>query len=174
MRAVSAGSSPFTRSAKSFLKALTPDRLHGDPIMAVRRRVLYSGPPPEDEEFMAQLRRRFKHEVVALSEHLGATWSTCGAMGTSTEPLPSADGGDGPFGSSWRAGRERAQEACMPRGETVISCLAPFGAGGLGRHLQEVARALQRTGRDPICLCGPCEDPSALPERCQGRCRTAA
>ena len=71
VRAVSAGSSPFTRSAKSFLKALTPDRLHGDPIMAVRRRVLYSGPPPEDEEFMAQLRRRFKHEVVALSEHLG-------------------------------------------------------------------------------------------------------
>ena len=55
----------------------------------------------------------------------------------------------------------------MPRGETVISCLAPFGAGGLGRHLQEVARALQRTGRDPICLCGPCEDPSALPERCR-------
>jgi hypothetical protein len=38
---------------------------------ALWRRALYRDPPPPDEEFMLELRRRFKPEVVALSEYLG-------------------------------------------------------------------------------------------------------
>jgi hypothetical protein len=35
------------------------------------RRVVYKPPPPPDERLMLELRRRFKGEVVALSEYLG-------------------------------------------------------------------------------------------------------
>jgi Sulfotransferase family len=50
--------------------SLTPTPLRG----AVRsrwRRVAYGEPPQPDEEFMRELRRRFKPEVEALSEYLG-------------------------------------------------------------------------------------------------------
>jgi hypothetical protein len=36
----------------------------------IRHGVLYGSPAAPDEEFMAELRRRFKGEVVALSEYL--------------------------------------------------------------------------------------------------------
>ncbi len=42
----------------------------------------------------------------------------------------------------------------MPAGQAVVSCPAPFGAGGLGRHLQELAEALDRRGPPAICMCG--------------------
>lgn len=42
----------------------------------------------------------------------------------------------------------------MPPGQVVVSCPAPFGAGGLGRHLQELADALDRRGPPAICMCG--------------------
>jgi len=42
----------------------------------------------------------------------------------------------------------------LPPGQTVVSCPAPFGAGGLGRHLQELADALDRRGPPAICMCG--------------------
>jgi hypothetical protein len=71
VRAVSAGAGPLSRTAKSVLMRLLPNRLRGDALQAVRRRVLYSDPPPVDEEFMQELRLRFKDEVVALSEYLG-------------------------------------------------------------------------------------------------------
>jgi glycosyltransferase involved in cell wall biosynthesis len=42
----------------------------------------------------------------------------------------------------------------MPPGQVVVSCPAPFGAGGLGRHLKEIADAVDRRGQPAICLCG--------------------
>lgn len=43
----------------------------GGAFQAVWRRVLYTDPPAPDEQLMLELRRRFKGEVVALSEYLG-------------------------------------------------------------------------------------------------------
>jgi hypothetical protein len=39
-------------------------------IYPVRRRLLYGDPHPLDERLMTDLRKRFKAEVVALSEYL--------------------------------------------------------------------------------------------------------
>jgi hypothetical protein len=38
--------------------------------MALRRRVISPDAPPPDEDVMMELRRRYKPEVVALSEYL--------------------------------------------------------------------------------------------------------
>jgi glycosyltransferase involved in cell wall biosynthesis len=46
------------------------------------------------------------------------------------------------------------QERVVPSGQVVVSCPAPFGAGGLGRHLKEIADALDRRGQPAICMCG--------------------
>jgi glycosyltransferase involved in cell wall biosynthesis len=50
--------------------------------------------------------------------------------------------------------RLAAQEQVLPPGQVVVSCPAPFGAGGLGRHLQELVDALDRRGPPAICMCG--------------------
>jgi glycosyltransferase involved in cell wall biosynthesis len=62
---------------------------------------------------------------------------------------------EGPLGAKWRAAREADQERVVPAGQVVVSCPAPFGAGGLGRHLKEVADAVDRRGPPAICMCGP-------------------
>jgi glycosyltransferase involved in cell wall biosynthesis len=41
---------------------------------------------------------------------------------------------------------ERAQESALHPGRAVVSCPAPYGAGGLGRHLREIAEAIERSG----------------------------
>src|SRR5271165_197007 len=61
--------------------------------------------------------------------------------------------------ASWRADAERAQEAAMPAGRVVASCAAPFGIGGLGRHLQEIVAALDRRGQPRVCLSGATASP---------------
>jgi hypothetical protein len=53
------------------LRALTPPGARRRALPALRRRVLYREPPPPDAQFMLELRRRFRGEVVALSEYLG-------------------------------------------------------------------------------------------------------
>jgi glycosyltransferase involved in cell wall biosynthesis len=60
-----------------------------------------------------------------------------------------------PLGAQWRSAREATQERLVPSGQVVISCPAPFGAGGLGRHLQEIADAVDRGGQPAICMCRP-------------------
>jgi glycosyltransferase involved in cell wall biosynthesis len=58
--------------------------------------------------------------------------------------------------ASWRAGVEGMQTAALPPGSVTVSCSAPFGVGGLGRHLQEIAAALQRRGEGSCqCVCEP-------------------
>jgi hypothetical protein len=54
------------------LDALTPTRLQrSDALGSLRRRIRYTDAPPPDEEFMLELRRRFKPEVEAVSDYLG-------------------------------------------------------------------------------------------------------
>jgi glycosyltransferase involved in cell wall biosynthesis len=56
--------------------------------------------------------------------------------------------------TSWRAAVAEAQERVLPSGRVVVSCSAPLGEGGLGRHLREVVDALARSGQPTVCICG--------------------
>ncbi len=71
VRALYGGRGPVLRATKATVKALTPERWHGDAFLRVRRRIVYGGARPADEQFMLELRRRFKGEVLALSDYLG-------------------------------------------------------------------------------------------------------
>jgi hypothetical protein len=71
VHAVSVGRGPLSRAAKASVKALAPRGLRRRALQATRRRVVHADPSPPDEGLMVELRRRFKGEVVALSEYLG-------------------------------------------------------------------------------------------------------
>jgi glycosyltransferase involved in cell wall biosynthesis len=45
---------------------------------------------------------------------------------------------------------EREQQDALPPGRAVVSCPAPYGVGGLGRHLREIAEALERSGAPAV------------------------
>ncbi|MDQ6811758.1 MAG: hypothetical protein M3Z95_07670, partial [Actinomycetota bacterium] len=66
-----AGDSPGTRAVRATVKTLTSSQVRSRVLYPMRRRVLYGTPPPPDEEFMLELRRRFEGEVSAISEYLG-------------------------------------------------------------------------------------------------------
>ncbi len=51
----------------------------------------------------------------------------------------------------------------MPPGQVVVSSPAPFGSGGLGRHLEELVNALDRRGPPAICMCGVALPHAPLP-----------
>jgi hypothetical protein len=70
VHAVSVGRGPLSRAVKVPVKALTPERLRRAGLRTVRRRVVFGAPPAPDAGLMLELRRRFKPEVVALSEYL--------------------------------------------------------------------------------------------------------
>jgi hypothetical protein len=55
---------------KAAIKALTPRRLRHE-ALAIEQRMQRGKPRQPDEELMLELRRRFKGEVVELSEYLG-------------------------------------------------------------------------------------------------------
>jgi glycosyltransferase involved in cell wall biosynthesis len=57
---------------------------------------------------------------------------------------------DSPFGARWREAQARVQEDALPEGRVAVSCSAPRGTGGLGRHLDEIFDALQRGAREPV------------------------
>jgi hypothetical protein len=59
------------RAAKAAVKALTWRGLRRGAVSALKRRVVHGELPPPDEALMLELRRRYKPEVVALSEYLG-------------------------------------------------------------------------------------------------------
>jgi hypothetical protein len=71
VRSLYLGRGPAAQAAKAGIKALTPQQLRRDALRLLRRRVLWGKPDPPDEQLMLELRRRFKGEVVALSEYLG-------------------------------------------------------------------------------------------------------
>jgi hypothetical protein len=70
VRAVRLGTGPVARAVRGTVLGLTSSRVRRQVLHPLRARVLYSAPPPPDESLMLELRRRFKGEVVAVSEHL--------------------------------------------------------------------------------------------------------
>ncbi len=70
VHAVSVGRGPASRLAKSAIKTLTPRKLRRDALYAAQRRIVHGSAPAPDETLMMELRRRFKPEVVALSDYL--------------------------------------------------------------------------------------------------------
>jgi Sulfotransferase domain len=70
LHAVSVGRGPLSLALKSAIKTVVPRRLRRGAVGTIRERLLYAEPPPEDAETMAELRRRFKPEVVALANLL--------------------------------------------------------------------------------------------------------
>jgi hypothetical protein len=67
---ISVGRGPVSRTVKAGVKAITPRRLRNTALRRTHRSVIHGRPQPPDEQLMLELRRRFKGEVVALSEYL--------------------------------------------------------------------------------------------------------
>ena len=70
VHAVSVGRGPISRAAKSAVKSLTPRDTRRTLLQLTQRRVVHASAPATDEQLMRELRRRFRGEVEALSEHL--------------------------------------------------------------------------------------------------------
>jgi hypothetical protein len=69
--AANLGQGSLARAVKTTARIAMPSkRLRDGAFSLVRRRVVLAKPPPEDERFMQELRRRFSGEVQALSEYL--------------------------------------------------------------------------------------------------------
>src|SRR4051794_35972332 len=75
-------------------------------------------------------------------------------MTASTDRHAAPERDDGPLDSRWRTAALAAQEAALPDGDVVVTCSAPLGVGGLGRHLGEVLGALERRGTSGACISG--------------------
>ncbi len=71
VHAVSVGRGPMSVAVKRAVKAVTPAGVRRAALRAAQTRFVYGEPQPPDERLMSELRRRFKPEVVALSEYLG-------------------------------------------------------------------------------------------------------
>jgi hypothetical protein len=71
VHAVSVGRGPISKAAKATVKSLTPERVRRRALRLTQRRVVHGAPPPDDEQLMLELRRRFRPEVEALSDYLG-------------------------------------------------------------------------------------------------------
>jgi Sulfotransferase family len=70
VHALSVGRGRGSVALKELVKIFTPRQLRRQALHATQRRVVFADPRPADEELMAELRRRFKGEVLALSEYL--------------------------------------------------------------------------------------------------------
>jgi hypothetical protein len=70
VHAVSVGRGPVSLAVKAGVKAIVPSELRSKALRATQRHVVFAEPRPPDERVMMELRRRFKPEVVALSEYL--------------------------------------------------------------------------------------------------------
>ena len=68
-RSVALGQGPLARVLHPLMARLSPRQLAR--LVAVRDRLIVRGPGSADESLMLELRRRYKPEVAALSEHLG-------------------------------------------------------------------------------------------------------
>jgi ATP-binding cassette subfamily B protein len=70
VHAVSVGHGPFSLAVKEGLKTVLPQGFRREALQSAQARFVYSEPLPPDEQLMAELRARFKHEVLALGEYL--------------------------------------------------------------------------------------------------------
>ncbi len=71
VHAVSVGRGPVSLAAKATIKALTPTRLRRAARDATQRHLVFGEPRAPDAQLMLELRRRYKPEVLALSDYLG-------------------------------------------------------------------------------------------------------
>jgi hypothetical protein len=65
------GRGPAARLVKPLAKAIVPKPLRAKALATTQRRLLFGKPQDPDEQLTLELRRRFKGEVVALSDCLG-------------------------------------------------------------------------------------------------------
>lgn len=70
-RSLRNGHGPGMKALRDLGKTLTTRRMRETFYYPLVRRMVFAEPPPVDERFIGELRRRFKPEVVALSEYLG-------------------------------------------------------------------------------------------------------
>jgi hypothetical protein len=70
VRSVSVGTGPVSRAVKRLAKSLTPRGARRRALMATQHRVVYGKPAQADDAVMTEIRRRYKPEVVALSDYL--------------------------------------------------------------------------------------------------------
>jgi glycosyltransferase involved in cell wall biosynthesis len=71
-------------------------------------------------------------------------------------PETTAPGGEGAVGPAGAApvDLQAAQEHALRPGRVVVSCSAPLGVGGLGRHAEEIVRALERRRQPHVTIFG--------------------
>jgi glycosyltransferase involved in cell wall biosynthesis len=84
-------------------------------------------------------------------------------MTASPEPASASGQRHSPLGGHWREEAERGQQAVLPSGRVTVSCSAPLGSGGLGRHLKELVDALQRSAQPTVCICGSTREADPQP-----------
>ncbi len=89
-------------------------------------------------------------------------------MTKSHEAAPASHRSARPPGGGLRDALAEAQQAALPTGSVAITCSAPLGTGGLGRHLKELVDALQRGHQPTVCICGS-SGRSAATHRALGR-----
>ena len=70
LNAISVGRGPVSRAVKAGVKTVTSSTMRSRAIQLTQRHLVSGRPHPPDEELMLELRRRFKDEVLALSEYL--------------------------------------------------------------------------------------------------------
>jgi glycosyltransferase involved in cell wall biosynthesis len=71
----------------------------------------------------------------------------------------------GPLGTTWRLETAKAQEKALPSGATTVSCSAPYGVGGLGRHLEEIVDALGRSEQPVTRISGSTRPAASASQR---------
>jgi hypothetical protein len=68
--ALSVGRNPLARTAGGAVKAVTSARTRQRALELFKRMSVDTDPPAPDEQLVCELRRRFRHEVAALSDYL--------------------------------------------------------------------------------------------------------
>jgi hypothetical protein len=76
MHSLYIGRGPVWHTVKQAVKVATPRRLRRNALENLHRHVVYAAPAPPDADVVLELRRRFRGEVVALSEYLGRDFVT--------------------------------------------------------------------------------------------------
>ncbi len=71
VRSLYMGRGPLSSRVKTGVRSITSTNMRHALLRVTRRRLIYGEPGSADERVMLELRRRFKGEVLALSEHLG-------------------------------------------------------------------------------------------------------
>ena len=154
------------RPRSDAIKARRPRACARGALRAAQQRVVQGRPEPPDHELMAELRRRFKGEVVALSDYLGRDLVACGAMTASAERAGSRAVARGSRTSSSsatpRAAPRRCTRCCAATRRsscptsrshagsrpTCASCFQAYGAGVHPQTLEEYLALFEpRRGR---------------------------